>query len=175
MRTAKLCLAMLAAAALTFAAYGAAQRAQQKPAAKVGALSDFAWLAGKWEGKLGQMTAEQTWLGPKAGIMVGAFRLSDGEKVAVVEFFSLLETPEGIVLRLRHFLPDLVPLEKDQAIYMKLVKAEPGRFEFDNPVNAQPKRAVFTVIDRDTYNARAEIVRADGRPDVIDVTYHRVQ
>jgi hypothetical protein len=42
---------------------------QQKPAT----LADFAWLAGRWEGKLGapgsdkQMIAEQEWMAPKNG------------------------------------------------------------------------------------------------------------
>ncbi len=48
------------------------------------------------------MTAEQEWMAPKNGTMLGFFRLTDNEKTIVIELFTLRETPEGIVMYFRH-------------------------------------------------------------------------
>src|SRR5262245_61579199 len=68
------------------------------PQQKSAALPDFAWLAGRWEGRLGapgsdkQMTAEQEWMAPKNGTMRGFFRLTDNERTIVIELFTMRET-----------------------------------------------------------------------------------
>ena len=50
------------------------------PEANKSTLEEFSWLAGRWEGHLGPMTAEQQWMAPKNGTMQGFFRLTDAEK-----------------------------------------------------------------------------------------------
>src|SRR5258708_26667491 len=82
-------------------------RAQETaaPAAYHPTLEDFSWLAGRWEGKLGPMTAEQQWMAPKNGTMQGLFRLTDTEKTIVIELFTIRESPVGIVSYFRPFSP----------------------------------------------------------------------
>lgn len=150
---------------------------QQKPAT----LADFAWLAGRWEGKISfpgsdkQMIAEQEWMAPKNGTMQGFFRLTDNEKTIVVELFTIRETASGIVLYLRHFSPELKPLEETEAYHLNLTKAEGGVFRFDNPVVNQLKDAIFTHNPDDSYISHGDITGADGKPAVIEVAYHRVK
>jgi hypothetical protein len=136
-------------------------------------LSDFAWLEGRWRGDWGPRVAEQVWTAPQAGMMLGDFRLIENDKVLVLEFFTLVENPGGIKFYFRHFTPELVPWEKSAATELKLANAEAKKFEFENPLNGMPKRAIFTRIDADTFTARSELVPESGDPQVIEITYHR--
>jgi hypothetical protein len=136
-------------------------------------LSDFAWLEGRWRGDWGPRVAEQVWMAPKAGMMLGDFRLIENDKVLVIEFLTLVEKPGGINLYSRHFTPELVPWEKADAAFLKLVTAEPKRFVFENPLNGMPKRAIFTRLDNDTYTAHSEILPQNGDPQITEITYHR--
>jgi len=151
------------------------------PEQKTATLADFAWLAGRWEGKLGapgsdrQLTAEQEWMAPKNGTMQGFFRLTDSEKTIVIELFTIRETADGIVFYFRHFSPELKPLEEKEAYHLKLTKSDANSFRFDNPVVNQLKDAIITHNADDSYTSHGDITGADGRPSVIEVIYHRVK
>jgi hypothetical protein len=144
-------------------------------------LEDFSWLAGRWEGKLGpllpekQMTAEQQWMAPRNGTMQGSFRLTNSEKTLVIEFFTLRETPNGIVFYFRHFSPELKPWEEVEAYHLNLTKTDAGSFRFDNPVVNELKDAILTRVDTDTYISHGDIAGNDGKPQVVEVTYHRLK
>jgi Domain of unknown function (DUF6265) len=159
-------------------------RPQQKAATagqKVATLADFAWLAGRWEGKLGapsspqQLTAEQEWMAPKNGTMQGFFRLTDNAKTIVIELFTIRETSSGIEFYFRHFSPELKPWEEKEAYHLNLTKSEGGAFRFDNPVVNELKDAILTRVDNETYISHGDITGADGKPQAIEVTYHRVK
>jgi hypothetical protein len=144
-----------------------------KPAEKRPTLQDFAWLAGRWEGRLGEFTAEQTWMTPKDRAMIGMFRLTGGEKTVLVELFTVRETPEGIAFYFRHFSPELKIRETGDATMLKLARADEKRFEFENPVDGQPKNAILTRMDENSYTAHSDLVDSKGKTDVIEVVYHR--
>jgi hypothetical protein len=148
-----------------------ASAAPQKPAT----LGDFSWLAGRWQGTLGPLTAEQEWMAPKNGTMQGFFRLTDNEKTIVIELFTLRETPTGVEFYFRHFSPELKPMEEKEAYHLNLTKSEGGVFRFDNPIVNQLKDAILTHADADTYISHGDIHDASGQPKVIEVTYHRVK
>ncbi len=136
-------------------------------------LSDFAWLEGRWRADWGPRVAEQVWMAPKAGMILGDFRLSENDKVLVIEFFSLVEKPGGINFYIRHFTPELVPWEKAEATLLNLAAADAKKFDFEDPANSRPKRVSFTRIDADTYIAHSEIIPQSGDPQIIEITYHR--
>jgi hypothetical protein len=150
---------------------------QQKPAT----LADFAWLAGRWEGKLSvpasdkQMIAELEWMAPKNGTMQGFFRLTDNEKTIVIEVFTIRETHDGIVFYFRHFSPELKPLEENEAYQLNLTKWDGTMFRFDNPVVNQWKDAILTHSADDTYISHWDITGADGKPASIEVIFHRLK
>jgi Domain of unknown function (DUF6265) len=137
------------------------------------ALSDFAWLEGRWRGEWGPRIAEQAWLSPKAGAIEGLFRVVEADKTLVLELFTLVQKPDGISFYLRHFTPALAPWEKSEATVLNLTKLENKKFTFENPLNGMPKLAAFTQIDGDTYVSRSEIVPDTGNPQVIEITYKR--
>jgi hypothetical protein len=144
---------------------------QKAPAAK---LSDFEWLEGRWRGEWGPRVAEQVWLAPKAGLMVGIFRLTEGDKPLVIELFTLVQKSDGINFYLRHFTSALVPWEKSDATILNLTNADGKKIDFENAANGTPKRAILTRIDADTYISRSEIVPQKGDMQVIEITYHRL-
>jgi hypothetical protein len=144
-----------------------------KPAEKKPSLQDFAWLAGRWEGKLGDFTAEQIWMTPKNGAIVGMFRLTGGDKTVLIELFTVRETPEGIAFYFRHFTPELKIRETGDATMLKLTTADAKRFEFENAVDGQPKNAILTRTDENTYTAHSDLVDSKGKTDVIELVYHR--
>jgi Domain of unknown function (DUF6265) len=136
-------------------------------------LDNFAWLEGRWRGEWGARIAEQAWLGPKAGEMLGVFRLVERDKTLVIELFSLVEKSDGVDLYFRHFTPQLLLWEKSDAAVLNLSKSDSTTFDFENPLNAMPKRSIFTRVDTDTYIARSELIPDNGEPQIIEITYHR--
>ena len=76
-------------------------------------IEDLAWLTGRWVGSGMGGAAEETWNPPMGGVMAGTFRLMDPEgNPNFYEFLTLLKDDEGIVLRLVHLSPDLIPWEE---------------------------------------------------------------
>jgi Domain of unknown function (DUF6265) len=136
-------------------------------------LADFAWLEGHWQGTWGPRVAEQSWTSPKAGTMLGTFRLVEDEKTLVLELFTLVEKPEAINFYIRHFTPALVPWEKTDATFLKLVDFDATKVLFENPVDGEPKHSVITRVDADTFVSRSEIIPEGGDLQVIEITYHR--
>ena len=116
-------------------------------------LDHFAWLEGRWRGEWGPRVAEQSWLGPKAGEMLGVFRLAEGDRTLVIELFTLVEKSDSTVLNLGEF--------------------DANKFDFENPRDGMPKRSILTRIDADTFTSRSEIVPDSGDMQVIEITYHR--
>jgi len=101
----------------------------KSPPAKV---TDFAWLEGQWQAKALGGDAEEIWGPPSAGTMVGMFRLIQDEKAAFYEIFTLTEEGPTVLLRLKHFHPDLTGWEeKDETVDFPLVALEEGQAFFD--------------------------------------------
>jgi Domain of unknown function (DUF6265) len=139
------------------------------------ALSDFAWLEGKWLGNWGPRVAEQIWTAPKGGQMLGLFRVVANDKPVVIELFSLVDTPEGVELKFRHFTPALAPWEQSDAglMTMKLNEFGPATLVFENAGDGQPRRAMFIRTDPDTYISKSEIVPLTGGAHTAEITYRR--
>ena len=77
-------------------------------------LADVAWLAGRWVGPALGGEAEEIWSPPKAGSMMGIYRLVRDGKPIFYEFQTLAEESGSLVLRLKHFNPDLTGWEEKQ-------------------------------------------------------------
>jgi hypothetical protein len=138
-----LALALCLLVPLGLTAQGAPQEAAHETAhetpapAEAGAatvsLDDLNWLVGHWQGEPpGGGLAEEVWTAPAAGAMMGSFRWTRGEKVVVYEFLLLEETPEGLVLRLRHFSTGSKAWEeKDAPLDFHLTEGGPKSAVFD--------------------------------------------
>jgi hypothetical protein len=149
---------------------GSVDVAMQSPKAT---LADFAWLAGRWQGAWGQRVAQQVWTAPKAGVMLGVFQLAENDKTLVLELFTVVDESDGIKFHLRHFTPSLVAWEKSGPTILNLASADAKTIVFENPLDGQPKRTIFTQIDADTYVSRSEVVPEKGDLQVTEITYRR--
>ena len=138
-------------------------------------LADFTWLDGKWQGDWGPRIAEQIWTEPRAGEMLGLFRVVENDKTLVIELYSLLETPDGIEFRLRHFTKSLVPWEQSNAAVLKLASVDPQTAVFENPSGGQPKQINLIRTDAENYLSRSEIRSASGNQQVTEIRYHKLQ
>ena len=136
-------------------------------------LSDLGWLEGRWRGEWGPRLAEQVWFSPKAGAMEGMFRVIEGEKTLVIEYFTLVQKPDGVALYIRHFTPSLAPWEKTDATVLNLASTDGKKFEFQNALHGMPKISSLTKLDGDSYVSHSEIVPETGDPQVVEITYKR--
>jgi hypothetical protein len=118
-----------------------AAAAQSTPAPAKIVLADLAWIAGHWvddrEGRL----SEEIWTEPAGDSMLGLWRYVDAGKAKVFELLAITAGPEGVVLRLRHFDPQMVAREgKDAPVTLKLVSWMRGEARFEGPAVGAPGR-----------------------------------
>jgi hypothetical protein len=177
--------------ALLFAVAGTAEIASAQPHASPAAptsassvtTADFAWLTGSWEGRLTKLpdaVAEVTFQPPRAGVLTGVMRLTQGDKLLVIELISLVDTPRGPEMRFRHFSPTLDAYEATFKQTMLLKTHETAKDVFENLVaydktlmSTQPRVSIWERRGTDEMIARSDIIGDDGKPDVVEVTYRR--
>lgn len=95
-------------------------------------MADVAWLAGRWVGEGLGAAVEEVWLPPAGGDMVGVFRLVRTGSPRFYELVTLVEEEGSLVLRLKHFGPDLVGWEaKDESVSFPLVRRDADTLWFD--------------------------------------------
>ncbi len=120
-------------AMLTTLAVPSAVSAQETQVAPAGHLPPMAeieqvvWLEGTWEGTgIGDNLALESWLPPAAGTMVGTFvQTGDDGGIQFTEHMYLMEEGGSLVLRIKHFNPDLTGWEeKDEMLTFRLVAIE---------------------------------------------------
>ncbi|MCR9199217.1 MAG: DUF6265 family protein [Planctomycetaceae bacterium] len=100
-------------------------RLKEGTAAATADLSEFQWLRGEWKGPGLGAECHETWSAPAGGCMVGTFRMVEDDELRFSEFFYLIQTEQGTVLRVKHFNPDFTGWEeKDKSVDFPLVKVE---------------------------------------------------
>jgi Domain of unknown function (DUF6265) len=96
------------------------------------AIGDMAWLAGRWVGDALGGVSEEIWSEPRAGAMMGMYRLVRDGKPIFYELLTIVEENGSLRLRLKHFNPDLTGWEeKLKTIDFPLVAKADGALHFD--------------------------------------------
>lgn len=94
-------------------------------------IADMAFLAGAWTGTGLGGFSEEVWSKPQAGVMMGTYRLIKDGKPVFYEMLWLMEHEGTLILRLKHFNPDLTGWEeKDKTVDFKFVKKDGKRMHF---------------------------------------------
>lgn len=145
------------------------------PAEKKSKLAEFNWLSGHWTAELPEGHVDQYWATPGPDGYFGMFRLTTPEKTLVLEFFTLHETPTGIEMRVRHFDMDMTAREKEQPIILRLKSLSKDTAVFENPFNNEPKRSTLKRLGPDSFRAKSEIIHADKKAEVIELTLTRAK
>jgi hypothetical protein len=115
-------------------------------------IDAVAWLAGHWQGEgLGGFN-EEVWAPPQAGAMMGMYRLVREGRTAFFEILTITEDAGGLVLRIKHFHPDLKGWEeRDEVVTFPLVKLEPDAAYFDGLTFRRPaadRLDIYVVVGR---------------------------
>lgn len=147
--------------------------APAEPAKPLPGLGDLAWLAGTWTGEMEGGRIEEQWSAAAGGAMMGMFRWVSGDKVGVYEFLLFEATPEGLVLRFRHFEPGLIGWEdKDAPLTLRQTAAGSGEHAFEGGEPGKPLRMVYRRTGDRTMTVVLERTR-DGQKKVQDFRYTR--
>jgi hypothetical protein len=92
----------------------------------------IALLVGHWKGGFLGSTAEEVWLPPAGGSMLGAARLYNDKNVVFYEIMIAVEEERSVSIKLKHFHPDLKGWEeKNESVTFRFVKASGNTIWFD--------------------------------------------
>lgn len=95
-------------------------------------VNDVAWITGHWQGTGLGGVSEEYWAPPMGNAMLGMYRLVKSDGVAFYEILTIAEDAGSIVLRLKHFNPDLTGWEeKAKTVDFRLVKLGKNEAWFD--------------------------------------------
>lgn len=136
MRTAAFAMALLAAAPL------AAEEASALPG----------WIAGCWHQGEDARWAEECWMPPRGGIMLGAARGGDGDRLVLFEHTRIVRRVDGTLAFVAQPFGRL-PAE------FPMVASNATMIEFANPAHDYPQRIKYW---RDGKRLKAQISLADG-------------
>jgi hypothetical protein len=113
---------------LTLCGFQSALADNPKPAT----MADVAWLAGIWQGEMGEGLTEEHWSQPSGDSMMCMFRFIKAGQPVFYEFLTLERREQGLVLHLRHFHPKLVAWEeKDAPLLFAITKATANEVVFE--------------------------------------------
>lgn len=96
-------------------------------------ISEAAWLTGQWSGEgIAGAEAHESWLAPSHTTMVGTFVQETPEGgIMFTEHMYLMEQDGSLVVKLKHFNPDLTGWEeKNGMVTFPLLSAEPCALYF---------------------------------------------
>jgi hypothetical protein len=110
----------------------AAPEAAAKPPSPAARIAQAAWLTGYWVGEGLGGTVEDVWLPPRAGVLLGAFRLQKADgKPGFYELFAIEEVDDTLQFVVKHFNPDWVGWEeKDKALRIRLTRISADEIAF---------------------------------------------
>lgn len=96
------------------------------------AIRAMAWLAGHWQGPALGGISEEFWSDPAGGAMMGMYRSVKDGKVVFYELLTIVEDAGSLVLKLKHFHPDLKGWEeRDEVREFPLVKLSDREIFFE--------------------------------------------
>ena len=98
---------------------------------------DFAWMTGRWIGRLRNATAEQICSTPQSGELLCLFRIFVQGQPAMYELYTLYDTPKGLELRSLTFPTDLTEKTVRQPLLMTLQKYTDKEVVFAGAPGAQ--------------------------------------
>ncbi len=128
-------------------------------------LDDMVWLAGTWSGKAMGGETEEVWTRPKAGSMMGSFKLMTDGQVDFYELMTITELDGSLILKIKHFDKDLKGWEeKDESIDFKLVEKTPKKMFFNG--------LSFEKVTEDQINIYV-VVEHNGKKEEVKFSYYQ--
>jgi hypothetical protein len=140
-------LALLSVVGASAALFPRSVRSEEAPASGIAATkaSDLEWLVGRWASGDGDEGFEEAWIPAGGGTLAAVSRMVHGGKTGMYELSAVEPDADGLVLRIRHFSPGLVPWksEAEAAPAWRLVRSGPREAVFEDPARAFPRRIAY--------------------------------
>ena len=97
-------------------------------ASKTGSLSDISFIQGHWKANREGTTIEADWTAPEGDNIIGYMRMMKDNKATLYELFAFEQTPQGLIVLVKHFKPGLIGVEeKDKSDRYHFIEASKGR------------------------------------------------
>ncbi len=136
------------------------------PASPTSAVDRLGWLAGCWEGTLGDgATYEEMWLAPRGGSLLGMARMSRGDVTMSFEFIRVVDDHGTLT----YFAQ---PGGRAPTRFAA-TNIAPSSVTFENPEHDFPQRVLYRRAPPDSLVARIEGER-DGRTRGLNFPLRRV-
>jgi hypothetical protein len=129
-------------------------------------VAELAWMAGSWQGSDEGVEAEELWLPPKGGAMVGLHRDVAQGRMVSFEFLRIEKDAEGLVY---FAMPKGRP-----ATPFRLIESTKTRAVFSNPTHDFPARILYWLAEDGRLHARIEGSRG-GKPAREEWSWSRVK
>lgn len=119
--------------ALTLISASAWAQEEERESNSAKLMEQISWIAGDWHGEAMGGTFEESWSPPSGGSMMGMFKMINDDKVVFYEILTIVPTKDdSLVLRLKHFHPDLKGWEeKDDSVEFPFVSVSEKEAKFD--------------------------------------------
>lgn len=162
------------AALVCLAALSCPAQPQDAPAQDVSRIkaADFAWMTGRWIGRMQTATAEQICSSVQGGEMLCLFRVFVQGKPVMYELYTLNDAPTGPELRSLHFSTDLVDKALQQPLLMKLQKYSDKEVVFAGAPDSELDTSTLTRDSASTMNGT--IVFRNQKDPHIHVRWEKV-
>lgn len=134
---------------------GYSQVSGSAPASRGTTVEKLAWMAGGWEGELFGSRVEEHWMRPRGGNMTGMFRMQT-RSGPLQELLTIAEEDGAAVLRLRHFTPQLAPLD-DDALVFRLKESRARYAVWENPEAEHVYRITYRSDGPDRLHVRLDL------------------
>lgn len=125
------------------------------------------WIEGHWRGEAFGGITEEIWSPPLGGSMMCAFKLVVNGKVRFYELCAISEENESIILRLKHFHPDLKGWEKQEETRdFRLVKVTENAVYFDGfTFKRKTKDEIVLYV----------VIKNEGKVEEVEFNYKRLK
>jgi len=132
-------------------------------------LADIAWMEGHWTMERDGGRADEVWMAPLDGSMVGSLRWVVPGQMHVLEFLVIEQQGAEVILRFKHFHRDYRAWEDSPNIY-RLVRVEDGTATFED-VDCNGRIPQFLIYSRqssDQLTFRGDSPDGQGEPLILE-------
>jgi hypothetical protein len=105
------------------------------PAAQGPGVDQLSWMAGCWRMESGNRVADEVWMAPSGGAMLGMSRTVTGGRTSAHEFMQIREQDGAVVFIAR-------PSGQAETTF-RLKSSGPREVTFENPAHDFPQRVMY--------------------------------
>jgi len=128
-------------------------------------IEDISWLSGCWEMSEGDFIVTELWMAPTGNIMIGLSQTVSNNKTSGYEFLKIEEKEDKLVYT-------AIPSGQTETSFYQ-VQMNDTMAVFENMEHDFPQRIIYTLINKDSFNARVE-ANENGELKGFDLPMKRV-